>query len=232
MNERKSILKAAFPRTIPVLTGYLFLGLTYGIFMSSKGFSFLYPMLISVVVFAGSMQFVLVNVLLGAFNPLGALLLTLMVNARHLFYGAGMLEKYRDLGPSRWYMIFGLTDETFSINVSAEPPPGMDRGRFMFYITLLDQCYWVAGATVGGLVGAAIKFDSSGIDFVMTALFVVIFLDQWLTGKGHASALIGVAASALCLFSFGSGNFILPAMALILVLLIALRKPLDRERLP
>ncbi len=225
----KRTLKAAFPHTIPVLTGYLFLGMAYGIYMQSKGFSFIFPMLISVFVFAGSMQFVMVNLLMGAFSPLNALLLTLMVNARHLFYGVAMLNRYRDAGRYKPYMIFGLTDETFSVNVSAEPPKGVDPQRFMFCVTLLDQCYWVLGATLGGLMGSLIQINTQGIDFVMTALFCVIFLEQWLTSKAHISAVIGVGASVVCLLAFGKHSFILPAMALILVLLTLLRRPLSRE---
>lgn len=220
-------LKAAFPHTIPVLTGYLFLGMAYGIYMNRMGFSFLYPLFISLTVFAGSMQFVLVNVLLSAFSPLHTFLLTLMVNARHLFYGLGMLTRYGGAGLRKWYMVFALTDETFSVNVSCEPPEGIDRQDFMFAISALDQCYWVLGSTLGGILGALVTFNTQGIDFVMTALFVVIFTEQWLTHKAHIPAMVGVGASVLCLAAFGAGSFIVPAMGLMLAALLLLRKPLS-----
>ncbi len=222
-------LKAAFPHTLPVLTGYLFLGMTYGVYMNRMGFSFLYPLFISLIVYAGSMQFVLVNVLLQAFSPLNTLLLTLMVNARHLFYGLGMLAKYGGKGFRKWYMVFALTDETFSVNVSAEPPEGIDRQSFMFAISLLDHLYWVVGSAVGGILGSLVHFDTRGIDFVMTALFVVIYTEQWLTHRDHTPAMVGVAASVLCLLGFGAETFIIPAMGLMLAALLLLRKTLSRR---
>lgn len=229
MNQAKHAIRAAFPHTIPVLTGYLFLGMAYGIYMRSAGFHFLYSTLISACVFAGSLQFVMVNLLVGSFAPLYAFALTLMVNARHLFYGVAMLDRYQGVGRGKWYMIFGLTDETFSVAISAEPPAGIDKNKFLFWITLMDQCYWVLGATLGGLVGSLFTFNTQGIDFVMTALFVVIFLEQWLNSTAHRPAMIGLGASALCLLMFGADGFILPAMALILALLMALKAPLERE---
>lgn len=231
MSNRARIIKAAFPKTIPVLTGYLFLGTAYGIYMNGMGLPPWFPTIISIFVFAGSMQFVLVNLLVGAFAPLNVLFLTLMVNARHLFYGISMLDRYHARGWRKWYMIFGLTDETFSVNVACEPPEGVDRDQFMFWITLMDHCYWVLGATIGGMLGSVLHFNTHGIDFVMTALFVVIYLEQWLNHPHHKPALIGLGASALCLLVFGADNFILPAMGLILLLLMVFQRPLDREEL-
>lgn len=226
---KKKALKAAFPQTLPILAGFSFLGFAYGIYMHSLGFSAIYPIIMSMTIFAGSMEFVAGNLLLGAFDPVGALLLTLMVNARHLFYGITMLEKFRDVGKKKYYLIFGMCDESFSINCTAEIPKDVDKGWFMFYVTLLNQCYWVLGATLGGLLGGLITFNTKGIEFVMTALFVVIFLNQWMKENNHVSSLIGLGASALCLFIFGGENFIIPAMITILVLLTAFRKPLERK---
>ena len=186
MRKTKSYLpalKAAFPHTIPIMAGFLFLGITYGIFMKVSGFSFIYPMLTSIVIFAGSMEFVTVNLLLGAFNPLQALLMTLMVNARHIFYGLSLLEKYRIPGLKRLYLIFGMCDESFSINCSAEPPEGVDGDLFMFFVTLLNHSYWVLGCTLGGVFGSLLSFSTEGLDFAMTAMFVVIFLENWLKEK-------------------------------------------------
>ena len=225
---KRRALCAAFPHTIPVMTGYLFLGMTYGIFMRASGFSFIYPMLMSMSIFAGAMEFVTVNLLMGAFNPVQAFTMTLMVNARHLFYGLAMLPKYRGAGWRKLYLIFGLTDETFSVNCAADAPEGVDRYWFMFFITLLDQIYWVSGATLGGLFGSLITFSTEGIDFVMTAMFVVIFLENWLKEKNHVSSLVGLLLSALCLAAFGADGFIIPAMLGIIGALTLLRKPLEK----
>lgn len=229
MDPRRRALRAALPHTLPIFAGFTFLGIAYGIYMQSKGFSFVWPLVMSLTIFAGSMEFVAVTLLTSAFHPLYAFLLTLMVNARHLFYGLSMLEKYRGTGKKKFYLIFGMCDESFSINCSTEPPEGVDRGWFMFFVTLLNHAYWVFGATLGGILGSFITFNTKGIDFVMTALFVVIFLNQWMGKKGHIPALIGVGASAVCLVLFGAQNFILPAMALILAALSLLRKPLSRK---
>lgn len=226
---QKKALKEAFPYTLPILAGFAFLGFAYGIYMHSLGFSAVYPIVMSMTIFAGSMEFVAGNLLLGAFDPVGALLLTLMVNARHLFYGISMLDKFRGVGRKKAYLIFGMCDESFSINCTAEIPPEVDRGWFMFFVTLLNQCYWVLGAAMGGLLGGVITLNTRGIEFVMTALFAVIFLNQWMKEKNHTSSLIGLAASAVCLLIFGSSNFIIPAMITILVLLSALRKSLERK---
>ena len=228
-NRYTSALKAAFPHTIPIMAGFLFLGITYGIFMNVSGFSFVYPMLTSIVIFAGSMEFVTVNLLLGAFNPLQALLMTLMVNARHLFYGLALLEKYRIPGLKRLYLIFGMCDESFSINCSAEPPEGVDRSLFMFFVTLLDHSYWFLGTTLGGIFGSLVHFNTEGLDFVMTAMFVVIFLEQWKKDDNHLSALLGLALPVACLLIFGADSFMIPAMLAILAGLALVRKPLEKE---
>ncbi|MGN0650878.1 MAG: AzlC family ABC transporter permease [Oscillospiraceae bacterium] len=220
-------LKAAFPYTVPILTGFLFLGTAYGIYMNTAGFSPLYPILISITVFAGSMQFVAVSMLQGAFDPLGALLMTIMVNARHLFYGISMLGKYKDTGAKKWYLVFGLCDETFSVNCAVDVPQGVDRGWFYFFVTLLNQLYWVTGAAVGGLLGSMITFELKGLDFVMTALLVVIFLDNWLKEKQHISSLLGLGASLACLLLFGADGFIIPAMAATIAILTFFRKPIE-----
>lgn len=223
MHPRQNALRAAFPHTIPIMTGFLVLGAAYGVLMSTAGYSVWWSVLMSAVVFAGSMQFASVSLLTAPFDPIGAFFLALMVNARHLFYGISLLEKYRDMGAKKPFLIFGLCDETFSVVCSTDPPEGVDKGWFYFFVTLLDYLYWVAGSAIGGLLGAALPFDTKGIEFAMTALFVVIFLNQWEEQKGHLPALVGMGAAVLCLLLFGSGNFILPAMALILVLLTLLR---------
>lgn len=208
-------LKAALPHTLPVCVGFLFLGMSYGFLMRSKGFSFVYPMFMSLFIFAGSMEFVTVNLLLSAFQPLYAFFLAFMVNARHLFYGISMLEKYKNTGWKKAYLIFGMCDESFTVNCTTEPPADVDTGWFMFFVTLLNQIYWVSGATLGALLGYVVHFNTKGIEFVMTALFVVMFVNQWEETKEHRPALIGLGCSLLCLLIFKAGNFILPSMALI-----------------
>lgn len=227
--ELKKAFKAAFPHTIPIMTGFLFLGMTYGIYMNVSGFSFLYPMLMSMTIFAGSMEFVTVNMLLGAFHPLEALTMTLMINARHLFYGISMLDKYKGTGLKKLYLIFGMCDESFSINYTADIPEDVDKGWFMTWVTLLNHSYWVLGATLGGIFGSFIHFNTEGIEFVMTALFVVIFLEQWLKEKNHVNAITGLMISVLCLVFFGRDNFIIPSMLGILGVLTLLRKPLEKK---
>lgn len=222
--------RAAFPYTLPICVGFLFLGMSYGFLMGSYGFSFVYPMLMSLFIFAGSMEFVTANLLLmPTFQPLHAFLLTLMVNARHLFYGLSLLEKFRGLGWKKPYLIFGLCDETFSIHCAVTPPKDVDPGWFMFFTTVLNQSYWVTGATLGGLLGQVIHFNTQGIEFVMTALFVVMFLSQWEQTKDHRPALIGVGCTLLCLLVLGSDRFLLPAMALIILCFLSLRKKFSQE---
>lgn len=227
MHTKSRAFKAALPYTLPICAGFSFLGLAYGIYMNSMGFSFVYPMVMSLTIFAGSMEFVAASLMMTAFSPLNAFALALMVNARHLFYGISMIDKFRGTGKKKFYLIFGMCDESFSINCTTQPPEGVDRGWFMFFVTLLNHVYWFLGATIGGLLGSLISFSTEGIEFVLVALFVVIFLDQWLKQKKHAPAVIGLLASVACLVVFGSQQFILPAMALILIVLTALRKPLS-----
>lgn len=223
----KKAFKAAFPHTIPIFAGFWFLGMTYGIYMNVSGFSFWYPMLMSLTIFAGSMEFVAVNLLLGAFNPLQAFAMTLMINARHLFYGISMLDKYRGMGWKKFYLIFGMCDESFSINYTAEIPEDTDQGWFMFFVTLLNQFYWFFGATLGGIFGSLIHFSTEGLDFVMTAMFVVIFLEQWLKEKNHVSAVMGVVLSLLCLAVLGADDFMIPSMFAIFAALTLMRGRLE-----
>ncbi len=224
----KSAFKCAFPYTIPIFAGFWFLGMTYGIYMNVSGFSFWYPMLMSMTIFAGSMEFVTVSMLLGAFNPLQAFAMTLMINARHLFYGISMLDKFKNTGRKKPYLIFGMCDESFSINCSADIPQGIDKGWFMFFVTLLNQIYWVSGSTLGGVLGSVIHFNTKGLDFVMTAMFVVIFMEQWLKEEKHTSALFGLGVSLLCLLIFGADNFIIPSMLAILGVLTVLRPKAEK----
>ena len=226
---RIKALKAAFPQTIPIFTGFWFLGMAYGIYMNASGFSFVYPLCMSLLIYGGSLEFVAVEMLLSPFAPLQTFIMALLIQARHLFYGLSMLDKFKGLGWKKYYLIFGMCDETFSVNCSADIPEDIDRGWFYFWITLLNQFYWSAAATTGGVVGSLLKIDTSGISFVMTAMFVVIFLEQWLKEKEHSASLIGLAVSVLCLVVFGPDSFMVPTMVLIVGLLALLRKPLEKK---
>ena len=218
---------AAFPYTIPLITGYGFLGMALGICMSVAGFSPWLTLFMSITVYAGSLEFLGVSILLAPFAPLQTLIMSLMVQARHLFYGITLLEKYKGLGWKKVYLIFGMTDETFSINCTAEIPEHVDRGWFYFFITALNQSYWLIATVVGAVLGNLLPFNTDGLDFVMTSMFVVIMLEQWLKDKHHTSAWIGLGASLVCLVVFGADNFLIPTMACILAALTFLRKPIE-----
>lgn len=220
-------LKAAFPFTLPILTGFIFLGFAYGIYMNVNGFSFIYPMLTSLLVYGGSLEFVIVEMLLSPFAPLQTFIIALLLQARRIFYGISMLERYKGLGWKKFYLIFAMCDETFSVNYSAKIPEDVDKGWFMFFVTLLDQFYWCASATLGGLVGSFLPFDTTGISFVMTAMFVVIFIEQWLKEDSHISSLIGILGALSCLLIFGPNSFMLPTMIVIILSLILFRKKIE-----
>lgn len=227
-NTWRAAFRAAFPYTLPILTGFLFLGTSYGILMGTNGFSFLYPLIMSITIFGGSLEFVAASLLCGTFAPLETAVLTLTIQARHLFYGISMLDKYRGTGLKKFYLIYGMCDESFSINCTAEPPCGLDRGKFMFAVTLLDHLYWITGATVGGLLGRLVTFDTHGLEFVMTAMFTVIFLENWRKEKRHLPALIGMAAAVASLLLLGPDRFLIPTMVLILLFLTVLRRPIEK----
>ena len=224
----KAAFFAAFPNTIPILAGFLFLGIAYGIYMNQSGFKFYYPMFMSFIIFAGSVEFATVSWLLGSFDPVNIFFLTLMINARHLFYGLSMLEKYNIPGWKKLYLIYGMCDESFSINATVDVPKDIDKGLFMFFVTMINQIYWVAGATIGGIFGSFIPFDTKGIEFVMTALFIVIFLENWLKEKDHSASVIGLFISFICLTVFKGTNFIIPSMIIILSVLTLLRGRLQK----
>lgn len=205
-----------------------FVAFSYGIYMHSMGFGFLYPALMAAFIFGGSLEFVVVTMLMSPFAPLDAFVMALMVQSRHLFYGISMLEKYENMGWKKPFLMFWMCDETFALNYTATVPRDVDRGWFMLWVSFLNYFYWVSGATVGGLLGSLTTFDTKGLSFVMTALFVVIFLEQFLREKKHYTAMIGGVSAAGCLAVFGAESFILPAMGLILAAITLLRKPIEK----
>lgn len=227
-----SALRYAFPKTIPVMVGYLFLGAAYGILMKVNGFGLGWVVLSSIFVYAGSLQYLEVTLLAGLVNPVYAFLMGLMINARHLFYGISMLGKFRDMKKWKPYLIFSLTDETFSVLCGEEVPEDLNKEQVYLWISLLDQIYWVLGSMAGCMIGSMISFDTKGLDFALTALFVVIFTDQWKSQKNHRPALIGLLGSAACVAIFGAGAFIIPAMVLILAILTWDYQSEKRRRTP
>ncbi len=221
-------LKTAFPKTLPILAGFLFLGMSYGFYMRVSGFSFFFPLCMSIVIFGGSLEFVAVSMLLSPFAPLQTFLMALVIQARHLFYGIAMLGKYKGTGTKKPYLIFGMCDESFSINCSAQIPEDVDKNQFYFFVTILNHLYWITGASLGSLIGGFITFDTTGIDFVMTSMFIVIFLENWLKERRHIPSLIGILASLVCLFVFGKDSFLIPTMVCIIILLALFKKPITR----
>lgn len=220
----KNTIKTAFISTIPVLTGYLVLGFGFGIILKSAGYGIWLAFIMSLFIYAGSMQYVAVGLLTSGASFITAALTTLMVNARHLFYGISMLDKYKETGKRKPYLIFALTDETYSLvcgdNQNVEPGQQMN---YYFYVSLFNQVYWVLGSVLGAVVGTVVKFNSEGIDFALTALFLTVFLEQWLTTKRHGPAIIGVLVSIICLLVFGGEHFLIPTM-LVIALLLCLYK--------
>lgn len=219
---KRHTIKTAFLDTLPVMTGYLFLGFGFGIILQQNGYGVLWALAMSLFIYADSMQYVGVGLLTGGASLAAAALTTLMVNARHLFYGISMIDTYKGTGKRKPYLIFALTDETYSL-VSRKLPEGVEKTAYCFLVSLFDQCYWVAGSAVGALAGK-LPLDFTGIDFALTALFVTIFVEQWLSTKNHLPALVGVGSAVLCLVFFGAENFLIPTMILIAAILIMLQK--------
>ena len=220
-NTYRVAYKAAFPHTIPVLTGYLFIGIAFGVMFADKGYNFLWAGLMSLLVYAGSGQYLAVNFFDPSVSFLQVIFLTFMVNVRHIFYGLSLLDKFKVSGKKKPYMIFSLTDETYSLYFLTKTPPDVDEGKFWFALATLNQSYWIVGSMIGALAGTLIPFNSKGIDFAMTALFIVIFVEQWLEKKNRFPAIVGVVASLICLLIFGKDSFILPSMIVIMVILLS-----------
>ncbi len=221
---KKTMLGTAFRDTVPVMTGYLFLGFGFGILMQQRGFGLGWSAAMSLLIYAGSMQYVGVELLATGAGLVTAALSTLLINARHLFYGISMVDRYKGAGRKKPYLIFALTDETFSLVSREELPQGADRHTYCFLVSVLDQSYWVAGSVAGAVAGALLPVNFRGIEFVLTALFVTIFVEQWLTRKNHTPAVVGVGVTAACLLIFGSRTFLVPAMLVITAVLLGLSR--------
>ena len=223
------MFKKAFKDTLPVMAGYLVLGIGFGIIMTTSGYSPVWSLIMSLFIYAGSMQYVGIGLLTGGASLITVALTTLMVNARHLFYGISMVDKYKKTGKVKPYLIYGLTDETYALAVAANNDTEKEvditsQNKYFFLITVMDHFYWVTGSMIGALLGTIITFDTTGIDFALTALFITIFTDQWLKTKKHLPAIIGVAASVLSLIIFGQQSFLIPSMILISAALLIMKR--------
>ena len=229
MSGYRKAFRRAFPYTIPVLTGYLFIGIAFGVMYAEKGYSFLWAILMSLLVYAGSGQYLAVNFFVPGISFVQVIFMTLMVNIRHIFYGISLLDKFNQMGRKRWYMIFGLTDETYSLLCTTKIPEDVEEDKFLFAISIMNQSYWVIGSAIGGIAGSMLPFSSEGIDFAMTALFVVIFVEQWMDVQNRVPAIVGVAAAFICLQIFGVDSFVLPSMILIVLVLFIARTKIERQ---
>ena len=219
-------VRAAFPHTIPIMTGYLAVGLAYGVLMASKGYNFLWSGFVSAFAFCGSMQYVAITLLTSVFDPAQAFLLSLMVNARHLFFSLALLPKYRGAGRLKFFLIYTLSDENFSLSSSVEPPEDIDPPLFYFAMSFLTWLYWVVFSMVGGLAGSLLTFDTTGIDFALTALFVVLFIEQVVKKENRAPGAAGLVCAVAGLAVLGADNMVIPAMVLTLAVLLLGRRKL------
>lgn len=225
----KRTFRFALKQSLPVAFGYIFLGIAFGILMNENGYGVIWSLASSIFVYAGSMQFVMVSLLASGAPLYTVALMTLFINGRHIFYGLGFIDKFRSMGRRFIYMVLSLSDETYSVLCALNCPDGIDEKDASFFIALLDQIYWVVGSVIGTLLGQALPFDMTGIDFSMTALFVVIFIGQWKQYKSHIPAVIGALCAVGSILIFGTENFLLPALSVSVALLIALRRAIERQ---
>lgn len=230
--EFVSTLKKSFPHTLPVFAGYLVLGFGFGLLLQSKGYNFLWAILMSITIYGGSMQYVGVDILSSGAGIITTAIMSLMIQARHTFYGLSLLAKYKDIGKTKPYLIFGITDETYSLVTSIDPPENTPKGLFYFWITLLDQCYWILGGAIGAIFGQMVHINTKGVDFSMTSLFVVILTDNLMKkkGKDRIPSFVGLGISFVCLMIFGAENFLIPAMVCIAIVLMLLRPMLSKNK--
>ena len=232
MSMNRQTFKNAFYTSLPILAGYVVLGIGFGILLRGAGYGILWALAMAVFIYAGSMQYVGVGLLAGGASVLTVALTTLMVNARHLFYGISMVSKYKDSGRYKPYLIFALTDETYTLLCEGKTPPGDDPDRYRFLVSAFNQIYWIVGCVIGNLLGAVLPFSTAGIEFSMTALFIASFTEQWLTSRDHVPALTGLFGTLLCLIVFGPEHFLIPAMLLITLVLTLLRGRYGRPGRP
>ncbi len=230
-NNFTSVIRQAFYKSLPILAGYIILGIGFGILLRNAGYGVLWALAMSCLIFAGSMQYVGVGLIAGSASVITTILTTVMVNARHLFYSISMIERYKDTGKYKPYLIFSLTDETYSLLCDGQVPDERSGNLYRFLVSLFNQCYWIMGSIIGNLLGSVLPFSTKGIEFSMTALFIASFTEQWISGRNHIPALTGLACSLLCLLVLGPEHFLIPAMLLITLVLTVVQKqiPFHKE---
>ena len=222
MRVAGSIIARAFRDSVPVMAGYIVLGMGFGILLSAKGYGVLWAIAMGIIIYSGTMQFAAAEMFTGGAALTEAAVTAAMMGARHIFYGLTMSERYKNIhGLRKAYMIFALTDETYSLVCES------DDEDYCFFVSLFNHSYWITGGVIGSLLGEILPFDSRGIDFALTALFVSICTEQWLNAENHYPALIGFSASIFCLVIFGAGNFLIPSMIVVTVMLFAMRGRID-----
>ncbi|MBR6619582.1 MAG: AzlC family ABC transporter permease [Clostridia bacterium] len=226
--KRKTV-KAAFIKSLPVFAGYIVLGIGFGVLLGKAGYGLIWALVMSVTMYAGTMQYVAVGLLSGGASLISTAVTTLLVQARHLFYGISMIDKYKGAGWKKIYLAFSLTDETYSLLCDGHYPEGSNPHWYRFFVSIFNQSYWIMGCLIGNFIGTNVPFNSKGIEFAMTSIFVTVFVEQWKSTKNHLPAIIGVISTAVCLAVFGSEDFLIPSMIVITVLLFALRKPLEKK---
>lgn len=226
--KRKTV-KAAFIKSLPVFAGYIVLGIGFGVLLGKAGYGLIWALVMSVTMYAGTMQYVAVGLLSGGASLISTAVTTLLVQARHLFYGISMIDKYKGAGWKKIYLAFSLTDETYSLLCDGHYPEGSNPHWYRFFVSIFNQSYWIMGCLIGNFIGTNVPFNSKGIEFAMTSIFVTVFVEQWKSTKNHLPAIIGVVSTAVCLAVFGSEDFLIPSMIVITVLLFALRKPLEKK---
>lgn len=223
------MIRKAFYKTVPVMAGYLVLGIGFGILLHNAGYGIVWAFAMSTFIYAGSMQYVGIGLLTGGASVITTIITTIMVNARHLFYSISMIDKYKGSGKYKPYLIFALTDETYSLLCDDEEQSGESINRYRFFVSLFDQCYWVAGSLIGSLLGSMIHFSTAGIEFSMTALFIASFTQQWVESDNHIPAITGLVSTVLCLLIFGTEKFLIPSMLVITLVLTLFRKKEDMD---
>lgn len=225
----KNILKHAFLKSVPVLVGYVFLGAAFGILLQQAGYNFIWAFFISLTVYAGSGQFLLVNLLSSGASLATVAFMTLLINSRHIFYGLSFVDKFKKMKKLYPYMVFSLTDETYSVLCSLKDEKNIDNDKVKFFLAFFNQCYWLCGSVIGALAGQLISLNFKGIDFSMTALFVIIFIEQWMDSKSHIPAIVGLISSTFFLVLLGPTNFILPSLIVTVMILMSLKRNLQEE---
>ena len=223
----KNLLKTVFIRTIPIMTGYVVLGIGFGVLLQKAGYSWIWALVMGLTMYSGTMQYVGVDLLSSGASVITTAIMALVVNARYIFYGLPMIDRYKGSGWKKPWLIFGLTDENFALLCSTEAPEGSSDHLYCLLVTIFDHCYWMIGCVLGVLLGSAMKFNTTGIEFVMTALFITVFVDQWRETKQHIPALAGIGVTLICLLIFGKENFLIPSMVLIVVVLSLFKNKID-----